>query len=57
MRMLYLNSNGCEIVEWRITSSDGESGFVIVTSIISGLMWYTTRDRLVALTPLMEVLL
>jgi len=57
MRMLYLNSNGCEIVEWRRTSSDGESGFVIVTSIISGLMWYTTRDRLVALTPLMEALL
>ena len=56
MIMLYLHKDECELVEWQRASSD-DSGFVIVKGVLSGLMWYTTRDRLVALTPLMETLL
>jgi hypothetical protein len=56
MKMLYLHSDRSEIVEWQGTSSDGEYGFIVVKGLVSGLMWYTTRDRLVALTPLMEAL-
>lgn len=56
MKMLYLHSDRSEVVEWQGTSSDGEHGFIVVKGLISGLMWYTTRDRLVALTPLMEAL-
>lgn len=55
MKMLYLHSEGCEIVEWQRASSD-DSGFIVVRSLLSGLMWYTSRDRLVQLTPLMEAL-
>lgn len=55
MIMLYLHKDGCELVEWQRASSD-DSGFIIVKGLLSGLMWYTTRDRLISLTPLMEAL-
>jgi hypothetical protein len=56
MIMLYLHKDGCELVEWQRASSDDDSGFVIVKGLLSGIMWYTTRDRLISPTPLMEAL-
>ena len=56
MIMLYLHKDGCELIEWQRASSD-DSGLIVVKGLLSGLLWYTSRDRLVALTPLMEALL
>lgn len=52
---LYLSNGNAELVEWHRVASDN-SGIIVVKSVRSKLMWYTSVENLIPLTPLMEAL-